>query len=241
MNEAGLDFYDRLVDALLESGIEPMATLFHWDLPAALDDRGGWLNPDIARLVRRLRDGRVPQARRSGEALGDAQRAVGRHRRRLSVRRARARTSQSFRGADRHAQPAARARRGRAGVPQRGPAPDRHRRQHRAEVRRRPTPDEDRRRDRARRRVHEPAISRSRVPRALSRRAAPKSSAKRGRTGRPRTWRSISAADRLRRDQLLHAQRDAARSRSLAAARRGRCGKSRRPTPRPDGRCSRKA
>ncbi|HZW02341.1 MAG TPA: family 1 glycosylhydrolase, partial [Anaerolineaceae bacterium] len=41
-NPAGLDFYDRLVDALLEKGIRPLPTLHHWDLPQALQDRGGW-------------------------------------------------------------------------------------------------------------------------------------------------------------------------------------------------------
>ncbi|HEX6137501.1 MAG TPA: GH1 family beta-glucosidase [Casimicrobiaceae bacterium] len=64
VNAQGLDHYERLVDALLANGIAPAPTLFHWDLPAALDDRGGWLNPDIAHwfadyasmLFRRLDD-----------------------------------------------------------------------------------------------------------------------------------------------------------------------------------------
>jgi len=48
VNRAGLDFYDKLVDGLLEAGIRPYATLYHWDLPQALQDRGGWPSRDTA-------------------------------------------------------------------------------------------------------------------------------------------------------------------------------------------------
>lgn len=47
-NPEGLDFYDRLVDGLLERGLKPMLTLYHWELPSALADRGGWANRDTA-------------------------------------------------------------------------------------------------------------------------------------------------------------------------------------------------
>ena len=64
VNERGLDFYRQLVDGLLDAGIAPNATLYHWDLPAALDDRGGWLNRDIA-------DWFADYARVMFKALGD--------------------------------------------------------------------------------------------------------------------------------------------------------------------------
>ncbi|WP_431854123.1 GH1 family beta-glucosidase [Azospirillum sp.] len=48
VNEAGLAFYDRLIDSLLEKGIEPWVCLYHWDLPQALHDRGGWTSRDGA-------------------------------------------------------------------------------------------------------------------------------------------------------------------------------------------------
>ncbi|HEX2838709.1 MAG TPA: GH1 family beta-glucosidase [Phycisphaerales bacterium] len=64
VNQIGLDFYDRLVDALVERNIEPWITLFHWDFPLALYMKGGWLNRDSAewfgeyttRIVERLSD-----------------------------------------------------------------------------------------------------------------------------------------------------------------------------------------
>jgi len=66
VNAKGLDFYLRLVDEMLAHDIRPFATLHHWDLPAALDDAGGWLNRDTAHrfadfteIMTRALDGRI--------------------------------------------------------------------------------------------------------------------------------------------------------------------------------------
>ncbi|MBT8249356.1 MAG: beta-glucosidase [Acidimicrobiia bacterium] len=48
VNEAGLTFYEQLVDGLLDRGIKPFATLYHWDLPQVLEDKGGWANRETA-------------------------------------------------------------------------------------------------------------------------------------------------------------------------------------------------
>ncbi len=60
----GIDYYDRLLDALLAAGISPMATLFHWDLPEPLQHRGGWMSRDTASRF-------ADYALLAGEAFGD--------------------------------------------------------------------------------------------------------------------------------------------------------------------------
>ena len=64
VNPAGLAFYSRLVDELLEAGVRPWVTLYHWDLPQALEDAGGWTNRDTAHRF-------VDYALSVHEALGD--------------------------------------------------------------------------------------------------------------------------------------------------------------------------
>ncbi len=50
-NQPGIDFYRRLVDAMLQAGVVPYCTLYHWDLPQALQDKGGWQNPDCPKWL----------------------------------------------------------------------------------------------------------------------------------------------------------------------------------------------
>lgn len=65
-NEAGLDFYERLVDGLLERGVQPWLTLNHWDLPQSLQDRGGWASRET---VGRFVDYAAGMARRLGDRV----------------------------------------------------------------------------------------------------------------------------------------------------------------------------
>ncbi len=124
-NPRGLDFYRRLVDALRARGIVPMATLYHWDLPLALQQRGGWLHRDSAgwfgdyaqAIFRALDDRRPP--------VGHHQRALGRGRWRPSERRPRPGSQEPGGGGPRGPQPAAGPRHRRAGLPGRGAPPGR--------------------------------------------------------------------------------------------------------------------
>ena len=90
MNEAGLDFYDRLVDGLLAAGIAPLPTLYHWDLPQRLEDEGGWTNRATAVAFADYAAVVVARLGRPDRAVDDAERAVRVGQPRLPHRRARA-------------------------------------------------------------------------------------------------------------------------------------------------------
>jgi beta-glucosidase len=66
INERGLDYYDRLVDALLDAGITPFVTLYHWDLPQALENTGGWADAAVVSAFERYADAVV---RRLGDRV----------------------------------------------------------------------------------------------------------------------------------------------------------------------------
>ncbi len=215
VNEKGLDFYSRLVDQLLANGIEPLATLYHWDLPAALDDRGGWLNPDIAdwfadyaTVMYKKLDGRVKKWATHNEpwvvtdggylhgALAPGHRSkfeapIASH----HLLRSHGKGVQAYRAEGKHQIGIV------VNLEPKYPASGQRRRCGRRE---------------ARRCVHESPIPRSGVLRKISggtegnlRRSVARMAA--GRYGSDQT------ADRLARLQLLHAQRDEERSVELSA------------------------
>jgi len=68
VNEAGLAFYDRLIDELLANGVRPFVTLYHWDLPQALQEKGGWSAPETVEAFGRYAD---VIARRLGDRVRD--------------------------------------------------------------------------------------------------------------------------------------------------------------------------
>ena len=76
LNDAGVDFYARLIEALLAKDITPWVTLYHWDLPQVLEDAGGWPERDTAERFAEYAGAVYDRLQRPRRALDDAQRAV---------------------------------------------------------------------------------------------------------------------------------------------------------------------
>ena len=110
INSAGLDFYDRLVDEVLAAGMRPFATLYHWDLPQALEDRGRLAEPGHRARVRRVRRDRGQATGRPRQGLDHAERALVHLLPQLPARRSRPGALRLERGdpGEPHAQPRAR-------------------------------------------------------------------------------------------------------------------------------------
>lgn len=77
INQFGLDHYSRLVDGLLERGITPCVTLYHWDLPQALQDKGGWSSRAVIDAFAPLHRNRGGRTRGPSTQLDHAQRTLG--------------------------------------------------------------------------------------------------------------------------------------------------------------------
>ena len=92
-NAAGLDYYRRLVELLRRRGIEPLVTLYHWDLPQALQDEGGWADRDTASRFAEYAGIVGAALGDRGDAVDDGERTVGVGLRRLRRRQPRARGS----------------------------------------------------------------------------------------------------------------------------------------------------
>ena len=125
MNEAGLDFYDRLVDELLAHGITPHMTLYHWDLPQALEKAGGWPDRSTAAAFAEYAAVVARPPGRPRPPHRHAERAVRRRRPRLPDRLTRPRAHRSRRGARRRPHPPRRARSRGRGDPRRRPRGER--------------------------------------------------------------------------------------------------------------------
>ena len=203
-NQKGIDFYRRLVDGMLERGLHPAITLYHWDLPQPLQDAGGW-------AARETVDRFAEYAHVVFDALRDVDATwltINEPKttamRRVRGHRARTRARRPGRGARGRPPPAARARPCRRGVPGRRRARgDRHRAEPHARVRRR----RGRGRRASPRRRREPPVPRPaaarRVPRRRDRRDRAASSTA---TGRPST-RSSSPGTSTIGDAVRRARR----------------------------------